>query len=118
MMSISKNPVDLKPSVYVDFACPKFKVVNHARISKCKNIFAKGYFPNWSEEVFVIKNTLSWTYVVSDLIWQRNCCNILRKKKKKICKKQVKKSLKLRKSNKMERKECDNFLTAGLIKKA
>ena len=39
-------------------------------------------------------------------------------KKKKICKKQVKKSLKLRKSNKMERKECDNFLTAGLIKKA
>ena len=40
------------------------------------------------------------------------------KKKKKICKKQVKKSLKLRKSNKMERKECDNFLTAGLIKKA
>ena len=41
-----------------------------------------------------------------------------KKKKKKICKKQVKKSLKLRKSNKMERKECDNFLTAGLIKKA
>ena len=38
--------------------------------------------------------------------------------KKKKCKKQVKKSLKLRKSNKMERKECGNFLTAGLIKKA
>ena len=46
MMSISKNTVDLTPSVYVDFACPKFKVVNHARTSKCKNIFAKGYFPN------------------------------------------------------------------------
>ena len=115
-MSISKNPVGLKPSVYVDFTCPKFKVVDHARTSKCKNVFAKGYFPNWSEEVFVIKNTLSWTYVVSGLIWRRNCCNILWKKKK--CKKQVKKSLKLRKSNKMERKECGNFLTAGLIKKA
>ena len=40
------------------------------RISKYKNIFAKGYVPNWSEEVFVIKkvkNTLSWTYVISDL---------------------------------------------------
>ena len=33
----------------------KFKVGDHAKISKCKNIFAKNYFPNWSEEVFVIK---------------------------------------------------------------
>ena len=43
---------------------PKFKVGDHARISKYKNIFAKGYTPNWSEEVFVvskIKNTVSWT---------------------------------------------------------
>ena len=30
---------------------PKFKVVDHARISKYKNIFAKGYTLNWSEEV-------------------------------------------------------------------
>ena len=38
--------------------------------SKYKNIFAKGYTPNWSEEVFVvrkIKNTVPWTYVISDL---------------------------------------------------
>ena len=33
----------------------KFKVGDHVRISKYKNIFAKGYTPNWSEEVFVIK---------------------------------------------------------------
>ena len=36
-----------------------------------KNIFAKGYVPNWPEEVLVIKkvkNTLAWTYVISDLI--------------------------------------------------
>ena len=49
---------------------PKFKVVDHVRISKCKNIFAKGYTPNWSEEVFVIKkvkNTVPWTYVINDL---------------------------------------------------
>ena len=34
---------------------PKFKVGDHVRISKFKNIFAKGYMPNWSEEVFFIK---------------------------------------------------------------
>ena len=34
---------------------PKFKVGDHVRISKDKNIFAKGYMPNWSEEVFIIK---------------------------------------------------------------
>ena len=35
-----------------------------------KNIFAKGYTPDWSEEVFVvskIKNTIAWTYVINDL---------------------------------------------------
>ena len=35
-----------------------------------KNIFAKGYAPNWSEETFVIKkvkNTVQWTYVINDL---------------------------------------------------
>ena len=49
---------------------PKFKVGNNVRISKYKNIFAKGYTPNWSEEVFVInkiKNTVPWTYAISDL---------------------------------------------------
>ena len=34
---------------------PKFLVGDHVRISKYKNIFAKGYTPNWSEEIFVIK---------------------------------------------------------------
>ena len=49
---------------------PKFKVSDHARISKYKNIFAKGYAPNWSEAIFVvkkIKNTVPWIYVISDL---------------------------------------------------
>ena len=39
------------------------------RISKYKNIFATGYTPNWSEEMFVIKkvkNTVPWTYVIND----------------------------------------------------
>ena len=49
---------------------PKFKVGDRVRISKYKNIFAKGYTPNWFEEVFVIKeikNTVPWTYVINDL---------------------------------------------------
>ena len=49
---------------------PKFKVGDHVRISKYKNLFAKGYTQNWSEEVFFvsqIKNTVPWTYVISDM---------------------------------------------------
>ena len=49
---------------------PKFKVDDHVRISKYKNIFAKGYALNWSEEIFTvkkIKNTVPWSYVISDL---------------------------------------------------
>ena len=33
---------------------PKFKVSDHVRISKYKNIFAKGYTQNWSEEVLLL----------------------------------------------------------------
>ena len=42
----------------------------HVIISKYKNIFAKGYTPNWPEEVLVIKkvkNTVPWTYVINDV---------------------------------------------------
>ena len=40
------------------------------RISRYKKIFAKGYMQNCSEDVFIIcksKNTVLWTYVISDL---------------------------------------------------
>ena len=70
------KPVDVKDNTYIDFKKevndkdPKFKVGDHVRISKYKNIFAKWYTPNWSEEVIVIKkvrNTVLWTYVIIDL---------------------------------------------------
>ena len=73
---IKMEPIDFKDNTYIDFKKQindkdlKFKVGNHVRISKYKNIFAKGYTPNWSEEVFVIKkvkNTVTWTYVINDL---------------------------------------------------
>ena len=51
---------DVKSSTYISFVTenndkdPKFKFGDHLRISKYKNIFAKGYTLNWSEEVFII----------------------------------------------------------------
>ena len=74
--TIKMKPTDVKDNTYIDFGKevndndPKFKVGDHVRISKYKNIFAKGYTPNWSEEVFVIKeikNTAPWRYVINDL---------------------------------------------------
>ena len=70
------TPVDIKNNTYIDSnkevndRDPKFKVGDHVRISKYKNIFAKGYISNWSEEVFMIKkikNTVPWTYLINDL---------------------------------------------------
>ena len=70
------EPIDVTDDSYVEYnkdfnkKDPKCKVGDHVRISKYKNIFAKGYTPNWSEEVFVIsniKNTVPWTYIISDL---------------------------------------------------
>ena len=54
------KPIDVTGDSYAEYNenpnknDPKFKVGDHVRISKYKNIFAKGYTPNWSEEVFVV----------------------------------------------------------------
>ena len=70
------KPINVKANKYNDFGKevndndPKFRVGDHVRISKYKNIFAKGYTPNWSEEFFVIKkikNNVPWTYVIDVL---------------------------------------------------
>ena len=48
---------------------PNFKVGNDVRISKCKDIFAKGRVPNNYKEVFAIKkvkNTVPWAYAIED----------------------------------------------------
>ena len=74
--TIKMKPIYVKDNTYINVdkkinnKDPKFKVGDHVRISKYKSIFAKGYMPNWSEEVFVIKkvkNTVPWTYVFNDL---------------------------------------------------
>ena len=56
------NPVDVKSGTRIDYRVehnyknPIFKVGDQVRISKYKNILAIVYTPNWSEEVFVVKN--------------------------------------------------------------
>ena len=74
--TIRMKPVDVKNNTYIDFKKevndkdPKFKVGDYIKISEKKNISAKLYTPNWSEEIFVdskIKNTVSWTYVINGL---------------------------------------------------
>ena len=59
--SIKMKPTDAKDNTYIDVKKeinnknPKFKVDDHVRISKYKNIFVKEYMPNWSEKIFIIK---------------------------------------------------------------
>ena len=74
--AIEMKPIDVKDNAYINTdkettdKDPKFKVGGRVRISKYKNIFAKGCTPNYSEKVFVIKqvkNTVPWTYVVNYL---------------------------------------------------
>ena len=74
--TIKMKPIDITSDSYSEYnedfnkKDPKFKVGEHVRTSKYKNIFAKGYAPNWSGEVFVVsktRNTVPWTYVISDL---------------------------------------------------
>ena len=74
--TIQMKQVDVNSDSYAEYnedsnkKDPKLKVGHGVRISRHKSIFAKRYTQNWSEEVFVIskiKNTVPWTYVISDL---------------------------------------------------
>ena len=72
MFNIVNKPVDVKlySGKQINNKDPKIKIGDIVRISKYKNIFAKGYTPNWSEEAFMVtkvKNTVPWTRVISDL---------------------------------------------------
>ena len=81
LRTIKMKPVNVKNNKYIDSMelyfnkevndkDSKFKIGDHVRISKYKNIFAKGYTPNWFEEIFAIKNvknTVPCTYVINDL---------------------------------------------------
>ena len=74
---IKIKPVDVGDDSFAEYneesneKDPKFKVDDHVRISKFKNVFAKGYTPNWSEEISIIrkiKNTVPWACFISNLM--------------------------------------------------
>ena len=100
--TIKLRPGDVKSNTYIDSSKeindedPRFKIGDIVRISKYENIFAKVYTPNWSEEFFVIKkvrNTVPWTYVVSDINREKVAGTLYAQN----CKKQIKNSLELKK---------------------
>ena len=127
--TIKMKPIDVKDNTYFDFGKevndkdPKLQVSDHVRISKYKNIFAKGYTPNWSEEVFVIKkvkNTVPWTYVINDLNGEETIGTFYEKKMKKVNQKEfrIEKVIK-KKGNKLyvKRKGYDNSFHSWINKK-
>ena len=76
--TIKMKPIDVRDNndnkiLYTDEHNEKrnrFKVGDRVRISKFKNIFAKGYTPNWSKEIFIvdkINDTVPYTYNLKDL---------------------------------------------------
>ena len=92
------KPIDVEDNTYIDFekevnnGDPKFKIGDHVRISKYKNVFAKGYMPNWSGEVFIIskvKNTVLWTYVINDLNGEEIIGTFYEKELQKLIKKNL-----------------------------
>ena len=88
------KPIDVTSDSYAEYnenfnkKEPKFKVGYHVKISKYKNIFAKGYASNWSEEVFVvsgIKNAALWTYAINDLNGKKITESFYEKELQKTC---------------------------------
>ena len=126
--TIKMKPIDVKPDSYAEYnvdsneKSPRFKVGDHVRISKYKNIFAKGYAPNWSEEVFVIskiKNTVPWT-VNNDLNVEEIVGTFYEKELQKTNQEEfrIKKVIKKKEMTYMSNgKAMTMLLTAGLIKK-
>ena len=119
------KPIEVTNNYYAEYneipnkKDPKFKVGDNVRISKYKNIFAKGYTPNWSEEVFVInkiKNTVPWTYAISDLNGEEITGSFYEKELQKTSQKEfrIEKVLK-RKRDKLYVKWNESIIIVGII---
>ena len=67
------KPINVKDDSFAKYneksneADSKFKVDDHVRILKFKNVFAKGYTHNWREEIFVVKKNSALDIYISDL---------------------------------------------------
>ena len=96
--TIKMKPVDVQSSKYFDLykknkkEDPKFKVGEHVRISKYKNIFAKDYVPNLSEEILCLKK-LKILFCGHMLLVTWRVKKLLERFTKKNCKTQIEKNL-------------------------
>ena len=87
------KPANVKPSMYIYFNKennkdgPKYEIRDKVRILTYKNLLAKVYIPNWSQEVFEINGELV-------ILMEKK---LLKRFTKKNSKKQIKKSLELKK---------------------
>ena len=126
--TIKMKPIDVKSDSFGEYneesneKDPKFKVNDHVRISKYKNVFAKGYAPNWSEEIFIvkkIKNTVPWTSVISHLNGEKIVGSFYEEELQKTNQKEfrIKKVIK-RKGNKLYIKWKWKFFNSWINKKA
>ena len=91
--TIKTKSIVVKSNIYIDSSKennerdPKSESSNIIEISKYKNIFANGYTPNWSEEVFGIKkvrNTMPWTYVINGINGKKTVENFCKNELQKI----------------------------------
>ena len=127
--SIKMKPIDTTSDSYAEYnedsneKDPKFKVGDHVRILKYKNIFVKGYTQNQLEELFVvskIKDTLPWTYVISHLKGEKIAASFYEKELQKTSQEKfrIEKLIK-KKDDKffVKWKGCEIHLMVGLIKK-
>ena len=121
--TIKIKPIDVTDNSYVKYnedfnkKGPKFKVGDRVRISKYKNIFAKGYAPNWSEDIFIvneIENTVRWTYTINDLNGEKVIGTFYEKELQKTNQKVLR-----RKGDKsyVKWKGCDNSFNSWINKK-
>ena len=129
--TVKMKPVDVKDKTCIDSMellhsndkDPKFKVGDHVKISKYKNIFAKGYTPNWSEEVLLlIKLEIQFHghMLLMILMEKKLCEHFVKKDCRRLIKKSIEqtKYLKERVINYMSNGKVKiSHLLAGLIKK-
>ena len=127
--TITMKPIDVLSDSFAEYnedpnkKNPKFKVGDHVRISKYKNIFAKGYAPNWLEEIFIVskvKNTVPWTYTISDQNGEKITGNFYEKELQKTNLKEFRiENILKRKGDKLyvKWKGYNNFFNSSIDKK-
>ena len=123
------KPINVKDNTYINTGKnvndkdPKFELGDYVRISKYKNIFAKGYTPNWSEEIFVIKETkneVPWTYVINDLNGEEIIGTFYEKELQKVNQKEFRKEKVIKKNRNKLYVKCkgyDNSFNSWIDKK-